>query len=129
MIERCRMGGRDPRPVRSRRAAALAAGASAVLWVLALVPGAARAGEALEYNRDVRPILSENCFLCHGPDASARKAGLRLDTRTEALKPARSGEPAIVPGKPAESELIRRITAHDESEGMPPPKAKKSLCG
>jgi mono/diheme cytochrome c family protein len=88
---------------------------------------AAPAAEPVDFRRDVRPILAEHCFLCHGPDASARKAGLRLDTRADALKPARSGEPAIVPGKPDASELVRRIASHDEAEVMPPPKAKKPL--
>ena len=58
-----------------------------------------------EYNRDVRPILAENCFACHGPDSAARKAKLRLDQRDEAVKK------AIVPGKPDESEALRRIKA------------------
>src|SRR5207249_8428486 len=56
------------------------------------------------YNRDIRPVLSENCFYCHGPDANKRKGKLRLDLREEAL-----GKKAIVPGKPNESELVRRI--------------------
>ena len=81
----------------------------------------------VRFNRDIRPIFSETCFACHGPDASARKARLRLDVRDEALKPAKSGETPIVPGQPAQSEIIRRIRAKDEDEVMPPPDAHKTL--
>jgi hypothetical protein len=77
---------------------------------------------APEYNRDVRPILAENCFACHGPDSAARKAKLRLDVRDEAI---RSG--AITPGKPDESEALRRVLSDDADEVMPPPKTKKVL--
>ena len=73
------------------------------------------AGE-LEFNRDIRPILSENCFHCHGPDKETREAKLRLDTREGALK-----KDAIVPGKPEDSEVIYRITTDDEDDLMPPP--------
>ena len=65
----------------------------------------------VEFNRDVRPILSDNCFLCHGPDKNRRKADLRLDIREEALK-----AEAIVPGKPDESELIARIFSADPDD-------------
>src|SRR6185312_16925478 len=73
-----------------------------------------------EFNRDIRPILAENCFSCHGPDSASRKADLRLDRRDDAVA---SG--AIVPGKPDESSLIARVCASDESEVMPPPRTKK----
>ena len=76
----------------------------------------------LEYNRDIRPILADNCFACHGPDSAARKADLRLDQREVALEMA-----TITPGKPDESEMIRRILSTDASEKMPPPETKKSL--
>src|SRR5438552_1161836 len=56
--------------------------------------------ETLRYNRDIRPILSDKCFQCHGPDESKRKSGLRLDVREQALKEGESGDVAIVPGKP-----------------------------
>jgi hypothetical protein len=84
------------------------------------------AGEeaAISYNRDVRPILSDTCFACHGPDAKARQGELRLDVAEEALDPDRA---VIVPGQPDESELLRRILSGDESEVMPPPEAKKRL--
>jgi hypothetical protein len=80
------------------------------------------ATKTLEYNRDIRPILSENCFACHGPDSASRKAGLRLDLRTDALK-----AQAFIPGNPEKSELIRRIFADKPSERMPPRKSHKTL--
>src|SRR5437868_1784876 len=92
----------------------------AALALLA-VPAVGRAAE-VDFNRDVRPILSDKCFACHGPDAKHRKADLRLDVEKEARA---SG--VIVAGKPAESTLIERITAEDERERMPPKKSGKSL--
>ncbi len=85
------------------------------------------AEEKISYNRQIRPLLSDQCFSCHGPDANKRKAELRLDIREEALKPAKSDALAIVPGKPEESELIARIFETDEEEIMPPPKTHKAL--
>jgi hypothetical protein len=87
-----------------------------------VVRSAARAGDKLEFNRDIRPILAENCFACHGPDKNARKAGLRLDQRDEALKVG-----AFVPGKPDESALVERIFSTEGSQRMPPPKSHKRL--
>src|SRR5262245_11075989 len=78
--------------------------------------------EDVDFNRDVLPILSANCFPCHGPDANKRKAALRLDEREEAL----SGT-VIVPGKPAMSELLARVTADDADGRMPPPKSGPRL--
>jgi hypothetical protein len=83
--------------------------------------------ERIEFNRDVRPILSDNCFQCHGPDETARQAELRLDVRDEALKTTPSGVTPIAPEKPGESELVRRIVSSDEAEVMPPPEAHKLL--
>jgi len=74
------------------------------------------------FNRDVRPILSENCYACHGPDKNQRKAKLRLDVREVALE-----REAIVPGKPAESKLLQHIFSTDPEEIMPPPKTQKTL--
>src|SRR5271154_6840023 len=78
----------------------------------------------LSYTRDVQPILAANCFLCHGPDAGNRKAGLRLDLAADAAKALKSGDRAIVPGHPEKSALIERINA-EGSERMPPPKMPK----
>ncbi len=83
--------------------------------------------KAVDFTRDVRPILADKCFQCHGPDAGQRKGKLRLDSRRDATAPAASGSPAIVPGKLDESELYRRITADDPEERMPPASSKKSL--
>src|SRR5206468_9534820 len=76
----------------------------------------------LSYNHDIRPILSDNCFFCHGPDRNKRKGKLRLDVREEAIK-----KEAIVPGKPDESELIRRIFTTNTDDLMPPPESHKTL--
>src|SRR5436309_11947371 len=86
-----------------------------LLALLTIVPVAA--GEA-RFNRDVRPILSNRCFKCHGPDL--KKGGLNLQARDSALKPRGRRGPAIVPGKSGASPLIERITAADPSERMPP---------
>src|SRR5262245_9026413 len=85
------------------------------------------AGQAADFNRDVRPILSAHCFKCHGPDAKVRQAGLRLDQRTGATATLDSGAVAVVPGKPDDSALVRRIFAADEAERMPPASANKPL--
>src|SRR5207302_2624158 len=74
-----------------------------------------RAEERIGFNRDVRPILADHCFACHGPDKAKRKAKLRLDERTSALE-----KRAIVPGKPDESELVARIFSTDAEVRMPP---------
>jgi hypothetical protein len=81
----------------------------------------------VEFNRDVRPILSDNCFHCHGPDQNAREAELRLDIRDEAVKEAASGATPIVAGNAAASELVRRILSKDADERMPPPNSHKKL--
>ena len=81
--------------------------------------------EKVEFNRDIRPIMSDTCFHCHGPDAKSREAGMRLDLREEALKKTKSDAVPIVPGKPDESEIIGRI--FDADEPMPPEKAHKPL--
>ncbi len=92
-------------------------------FLLLLATAAARAADPVpDFNRDVRPILSDKCFACHGPDAKHRKADLRLDVE----KSARAAG-AVVPGKPDESALIERITAKDAAERMPPAKTGKTL--
>lgn len=82
-------------------------------------------GQQVSFDRDIRPIMSDTCFRCHGPDASSRMANMRLDIREEALKPHRNGTP-IVPGDTAHSEIIQRVFAKD-GHIMPPPFAHKEL--
>jgi hypothetical protein len=81
----------------------------------------------IDFARQIRPILSENCFVCHGPDDGQRKAKLRLDTREGARTELREGGFAIVPGDPKNSVLLKRILSHDPDERMPPPKTNKKL--
>ena len=103
---------------------------TALVWMIMAGPLAAEPpqdGSPDPFTTRVRPILAQHCFKCHGPDDRTRKGKLRLDTRDEAVRPARSGLPAIAPGLPDESELIRRISVDDESEVMPPPQAKLPL--
>jgi mono/diheme cytochrome c family protein len=95
--------------------------------LMVVFAGAGRSSEKdksakVEYNRDIRPILAENCFACHGPDSASRKAGLRLDQRDAAVK-----AEAIVPGKADGSELVHRVFSAKSKEVMPPPKSKKTL--
>ncbi len=85
------------------------------------------AAEKPDFARDVRPILSNRCFKCHGPDEGTRKGKLRLDERDAALGEGKSGEIAIVPGKPADSEFIKRLHAADPDDRMPPASAKMEL--
>ncbi|MCA8990913.1 MAG: DUF1553 domain-containing protein [Planctomycetaceae bacterium] len=93
-------------------------------FALALLPfqSVLQAAEPLEYNRDVRPILADTCFKCHGPDSAARKAELRLDQREAAVE---SG--AIAPGNSGDSGIIARIFTNDPDELMPPPDSHKEL--
>jgi len=81
----------------------------------------------IDYNRDIRPILSENCYACHGPDEGKRKAGLRLDRKEVAFKKLKSDAIAIVPCDTTKSELISRLTTADEDDRMPPAKSGKAL--
>ena len=81
----------------------------------------------VDFNRDIRPVMADTCFRCHGFDEKARKARLRLDVRAEALQPAKSGAVPIVPGKPKESEVIRRLFTADEDDRMPPTEIHKPL--
>ena len=83
--------------------------------------------ESIDFNRDVRPVLSDKCYSCHGPDAKSLKGDLRLDLPARATAPARSGAVAVVPGKPEQSELVKRIGSMDPDEQMPPPDSHKSL--
>jgi len=87
----------------------------------------AQGASAVDFNRQILPLLSENCFACHGPDANQRKAKLRLDTKEGAFAELRSGGHAIVPGKSSESKIIEKITAADPKDRMPPAKTGKQL--
>jgi hypothetical protein len=104
--------------------------ASAMAWVVLplLLASCTRAPEEkLSFNESIQPILSENCYGCHGPDSGSRKAELRLDRAQFVYQPHGKFGPAIVPGKPDESPLVQRIEAKDPQERMPPPEAHKSL--
>jgi hypothetical protein len=116
---------RRPSFRRSGRAASVAIllfFVSAPRWAAAALPSG-----RLGYNRDIRPILSENCFRCHGPDKGSRMAGFRLDVREQALQPIRSGAVPIVPGKPEASAVVARIFDPDPARAMPPEYAHKTL--
>jgi mono/diheme cytochrome c family protein len=97
------------------------------LAAILIAAEAAAAADKLDYGRDIRPILADKCFACHGPDPKQRQAGLRLDLRDEALKRLESDAVAIVPGQPSKSALISRIFSTDESERMPPSDSQKKV--
>ncbi len=84
-------------------------------------------GNRVDFTRDVRPILADRCYTCHGPDEEARTTELRLDRRESAFADLGDGRHALVPGNTAASELVRRITSDDPDERMPPPDAKRRL--
>ena len=100
---------------------------SAGLWLAAARALAAETAQSppLRFDRDIRPLLSENCYACHGP--GQQEAGLRLDSAEEAARELESGTRAIVAGDLAKSELIARINATDPDVVMPPPHSKKTL--
>src|SRR5262245_7334995 len=102
--------------------------AGILLVCLRSLDGAAEEkGPPVDFNREVRAILSRNCYACHGPDAEHRKAGLRLDLRDAALGKLETGAIAVVPGKPDDSELVARITSTDPAERMPPKDTGRQL--
>ncbi len=107
-----------------RRSASILA-AALMLWPT--MTRAARAETPVDFNRQVRPLLADNCFACHGPDDKTRKAKLRLDTKDGLLGELPSGVRAVVPGKPDESELLLRVGADDGATRMPPPRTGKRL--
>ena len=99
-----------------------------LLIVLTAATASAETAPAkIDFNRDIRPIFSEHCYTCHGPDSNKRKAGLRLDRKEAAFGKAESGEIAVVPGSLEKSEMIRRITTTDKDDVMPPLKEHKAL--
>ena len=110
-----------------RRVLALTLGFGLGLALLAAPGSKAPSPAAIDFNRDIRPILSENCYACHGPDEGRRKSGLRLDLEAEAFKELKSGRHALVPGDVQHSSLADRIVTKDEEDVMPPPKSGKKL--
>jgi hypothetical protein len=103
-------------------APALAVGVAA-----ATVAAAASPEPSIDFNRDIRPILSDRCFACHGPDAEDRQAGLRLDLRDAATAALTSGATAILPGRPEASEILARVSSADPDVVMPPPRIGKPV--
>src|SRR3954463_2251304 len=111
------MTSRATRPVLLLAATALTLTFLALKSAPAASPAApATSKQSLQFNRDIRPILSEACFTCHGPDKNARKGKFRLDDRESALK-----KDAFVPGHPEKSEAIKRLFTTDPDDQMPPP--------
>src|SRR5262245_34485492 len=100
---------------------------NALAGTLVLLAASASAADKVDFQRQIRPLLADKCFACHGRDEEHRQGKLRLDQREVALKGGESGEPAIVPGQPETSELVRRVFSTDDTERMPPPESKKSL--
>src|SRR5690349_16794553 len=94
--------------------------------MICLLGSAAARAARVDYNRDVLPILADNCYKCHGPDEKARKAKLRLDTKDGAFR-VRDGIAVLVPGKSGQSELVRRIRSADPDVLMPQPKSNRKL--
>lgn len=87
----------------------------------------ARRSDQVDFNRDIRPIISNNCYACHGPDGEARKAGVRFDIPSGAVTPAKDGKIPVVAGLPEQSEMYARITAADPDDRMPPTDFGKTL--
>jgi hypothetical protein len=127
------------RPSKVRRGRCSSLATATRLLVAALLGGAASNGRSaaatsadpVDFNFQIRPILADRCFKCHGPDEKARKARLRLDAPESAyaVRDKDKGTRAIVPGHPEQSELCRRITAADDDDRMPPPASNLSLSG
>ena len=120
-------GSAGRRPADSRHLPSVARWSSLVGIVLGwtLLAGES-AAQSVDFDRDIRPLLSDRCFICHGPDAESRRAGLRLDLREDAVRD-RGGYAVIVPGAAAESEFMARIRHPEADEVMPPPSSRLSL--
>ena len=97
------------------------------LLVILALPSLGVSESKIDFSRDIRPILSNYCFKCHGPDEGDRQGGLRLDVRAAAISALDSGTTAIVPGKTVESALVQRIVSDDPDLKMPPPSSNKQL--
>ena len=103
-----------------------------LLALLPLLVAAADAADGAAFNRDIRPLLADNCFHCHGPDPGTRKAGLRLDTEAGFFAPrvdkkGKEEPPTVIKGEPDNSPLYQRLLSTDEDEVMPPPETHKKL--
>ena len=98
------------------------------LLALAVATSPIFAAATVDFGREIRPILSDACFHCHGPDKSTRMAGLRLDTRDGAFAPRKNGQP-IVSGKPQESLILQRINHANAAMRMPPAASHKTITG
>ena len=98
-----------------------------VLGAVAALLQLAGAQSQVEFNRDIRPILAENCFACHGPDPGTREADMRLDTEAGFFTGVKDAPPVVVRGNPDESELYLRLITDDVDEIMPPPESHKKL--
>src|SRR4051794_23361896 len=128
-----RVGGECPPPAADCRCFAkdcVMTGCVRIVTLIACLLSCAvalQAADKVDFQREIRPLLADRCFSCHGRDAEHREGGLRLDEREAALKGGDSGEKAIAPGQPDKSELVRRILASDPDERMPPAKSKKEL--
>ena len=113
-------------PVHNTLARSLLLIAVLASMALVLAPGEDNAA-TIRFNRDIRPILAENCYHCHGPDPGSRKAKLRFDREDGFFAKHGDDDPTVVKGKPADSELYKRITTANDDDIMPPPKEKKVL--
>ena len=115
-----------PGDLRGLSAPLLSGVISTAVLLLAARPACAAGPEKVDFARQVRPILAENCFECHGPDPRGRKGKLRLDSREDVFGD-RGGYRLVVPGHPEDSELIARIASDEPDEVMPPPESRRQL--
>jgi hypothetical protein len=99
----------------------------ALLVALLGLSTSSQAASGIEFNKDVRPLLADACFHCHGPDPGTRKAGLRLDTEAGFFTAKDGEQPTVIKGQPDKSSLYQRLLSTDEDEIMPPPESHKTL--
>jgi hypothetical protein len=128
-IDRSRRAPQNTRMIAARLCGSVALAVAAVTALIGASGSAPRTAGAsrIDFTRQIRPLLSDRCFRCHGPDASKRKAKLRLDVREGAFRKMNAGWAIVKPGDPAKSELVRRITTDDIEDMMPPPESNLSL--